>query len=52
MGTFGEVMKTLAGGIVVIGIISAAGIRSTGLAKLTTAGTTGGARLFRAVERP
>jgi hypothetical protein len=52
MGAFGEAFKTVAGGIVIVGIITAAGIRSTGLSKLTLAGGTATSRIFRSVERP
>lgn len=47
-----EIVKTLAGGVVVIGIITAFGIRSTGLAKLATSGGKATSGIFRSVERP
>ena len=52
MGSFGEALKIGAGGVVIIGIITAAGIRSTGLSRLSLAGGTATSRIFRSVERP
>ena len=44
--------KTIASGVVVIGLVAAVGIHSTGLTKFSkgTIGATGG--LFQKVERP
>lgn len=47
-----EIAKTLAGGVVVIGIITAFGLHASGLSKVGAVGFSGTSQVFRSVEKP
>jgi hypothetical protein len=47
-----DLAKTIASGVVVIGIITAFGLHAKGLSQVGKTGFAGTAKVFRAVEKP